>query len=352
MDLQRDNSRRTWIKIASERQAPDYVLNYEPMCEKTAGAMDSELFADPVHRAFPVHDAPSTWLSAAYFAENKDQVQPGYLRKYAEEAIRHAAAVHGITSDVTPLLAPPARPEPGAPTMGKVAADAGVRGLPDYPVRSASDVKTACDHFSRHFGRYAPEDRKGVALAIVKKAGHFGAHVPRLLLQEAGECVPYKPSVIEALAGRARMCKDAGAAAVVGQLAIAVNDFSAEDMMEHLAKIAGVMDAIDEATGASRMYGRGMPTPYQSMGGMTVKEAADLVADTVDIDGIPFSAVKLASLGAPFYADTFGGDFVDSVSSGGGIDPHMLKDVLDTLPLPDKQAFKSALSQSLSDGGR
>ena len=65
MDLLKDNSGRTWIKIASERAVPDYVLNYVPITEKDAAALDSELFADPVHRVFPMHDAPSTWLSAA-----------------------------------------------------------------------------------------------------------------------------------------------------------------------------------------------------------------------------------------------------------------------------------------------
>jgi hypothetical protein len=344
MDLLKDNSGRTWIKIASERAVPDYVLNYVPITEKDAAALDSELFADPVHRVFPMHDAPSTWLSAAYFRENSGKINSPHLRKYAADALRDASVVHGVEADVAAVLDSPSEKRAAAATMGERS------GLP-YPVHTRDDVKTACDHFNKHLGMFTPPIRKNMAAELVKTARAFGAEPPRFLFLEAGMAAPNRVAIMETLLERAGMAKCAGSAAAVAAMAEMVAVADQEDLSDAMDKIAEVLDAVDNAAGARSHYGVRLMSPMQAMGGMTAKEAADMLADVVDMGGLPFSASKLSSLGAGFFRGAMGPDFLDAVMEKGAIDSSLLKDVIDTLPDPDKLALREAVVRAVEGRG-
>ena len=111
MDILTDNSRATLFKIAESFEMPDYVLQSqtEEFAEDAKEAADKSLpdtlFADSVHRAYPVDSKANTWLSAAYFAKTAaDDPWGETARAYTRDNLIRAAEMYGIADDVNKVL--------------------------------------------------------------------------------------------------------------------------------------------------------------------------------------------------------------------------------------------------------
>lgn len=343
MDVLQDQSHRQWITIAETHNVPAYVYEQEvPVKEAYVDAPDS-VFADPVHRQFPVDTAANTWLSAAYFNEAREQIKAADLREFIHDGIVKAAEIYGVSDDVKAALAfmpsavmDPENVDSNYAYVVKSADDKTVSRR--YPIFDRNGLEKACAYFARNRSEYKLEDRTKIAAGILRRAIELGGpEVTELVHKEAADAVPYRPTLLQELFERAKLTKDAESAQVIGSLVEVVGFSSAEELMKNADVLVQVIDDLDKLNGMTKHYGRDILSPHEVVYSMGVKQAETLINDTVTLDRLAFSSIKLAQLDPSVFYDVLGGEFMSEVmDSNGKLDATKMAAILPTLPRPDR----------------
>ena len=356
MDVLQDQSHRQWIAIAEAYNVPSYVYDQEaPVKEAYAGVPDT-LFADPVNRMFPVDTPGNTWLAAAYFNEARGQIKAADMREFIHDRIVKAAEVHGIADDIKDAMetriAEPVNPEDVDDNYAYVVKDAsGNTILRRYGIFDRLGLEKACSYFEKHRSEYPPKERMAIAAGILRRGMELGCDdVSALVHKEAAASVPYRPFLLQELLERARLTKDAEAAAVIGTLVEVVGFTTSDELIKNAEDLVAVLDELDILNGMTKCYGHDLLSPREVVYSMDVKQAQAIVEDTVVLDKLPFSVIKLAQLDPDVFREVLGDDFISEVSNEEGkLDVAKMAAVLPTLPRPDKVVLETAIVARCQD---
>jgi hypothetical protein len=265
------------------------------------------------------------------------------MRNYVEERIKNAAAVYGITDDVTQIF-----------SEEKVAADihddpenyGWVMNLPEggtklgYPMFDEVGVKKAMDFFERYRGNYPLGTRRHIASRITKRAESFGLETTPTVQREAGKGYPQRDVLMTEILERAKTVKDAEAAALLANVNELIHVSDAKELLGSLDKIAEVIDSVDRLEGNHKHYGVRLMCPSDAVYNILEKDAEAFIEDGVTLGNRTFSLNKLAELDPEVFA-ILGDDFVTEIKAAdGGINRQALKAILPTLPLPEKSLLE------------
>lgn len=335
MDMLHDTSWRQYMTIAATYKLPEYVLAYEPMTKDAAATMDDALFADVVYKRFPIDTPASTWLSAAYFNENRKDI-PSDLATVVEDNIKMAASLYGIDQDVKNVLEYQASsPEIPDSYYGYV----DKAGHKHYPMFDSLGVEKAGEHYAKHRFTYAPEIRKQISSAIVKRANETDVAVPHAVFRDAGVGATNMEDLSDNLLYRAQvlMDKDAELATVIANMSKALNAATPAEVSEQLDKVATIIEAADRIYGLDKVYGREYLAPQDFIYSMDIKQASAFVKDAISLNRHVFSLDKLATLDPDIFKTALGADLFSSiVDEKGTLSKTKMAEVLPTLPRPDK----------------
>lgn len=343
MDVLHDPSWRQWLKIASAYKVPKYITDHSPMEKDAAALLDEALFADSGKRMFPISSRADTWLSAAYFNENRETVD-SIVRDQIEANIKTAAGIWNIDQDVKDVLAHKLAvldPQDNASNYGYIDKS----GNRYYPMFDMEGVKRAADSFDRFRNKIPADVRKKIASAIVKKAG-VDMGLPESVFREAGIGLPNKIDLMDNLLDRAYLTKDAECATVIGALVKTVAACRPDELMENLDKLAHVITELDKCNGMDMEYGRTILAPADFIYAMMPKEAAAFVKDALTLNQYTFSIKKLAAEADPaIFRTALGDDLFKAIISdkSGMLDVVKMAEILPTLPAPDKAVLEECI---------
>jgi hypothetical protein len=348
MDVINDQGYRQWLSIEQEYKVPEYVYNHEPTTKEAADSLPDALFADIVHRQFPVSSPADTWMSAAYFNENKHNIKSADLKGYVEQVIKRAAEQYGISKDVDDVLCRRSvevlDPENDEGNYCLVMKDAsGGTVSRDYPVFDAEGLKKACTYFARNRSSYPLETRTRIAIGLAKKAAQFNIDIPELISKEAMDAVPYRPFLMSELMERILLTKDAESATVIGSLVEMLNFASSDELIKSADDFVHTLDELDQLNGLDKHYGRLLLSPSEVVFSMTVKQAESAVRDNITLNKLTFSATKLAGVSPFVFREALGDDILAEISDNGKLSAEKLAAVIPTLPRPDRLILEQAI---------
>ena len=336
MDILHDNSHSILFQISNNYEMPKYVMDSELLDKSAADKLSDRLFADPVGREYPINSKANTWLSAAYLAKTAENNQP------VEKTILKAAETYGIKDDVTKIMT-----DIKNPGEEKSASDDDSNyGYPEekrYPMFDSDGVKKANAYFEENAYLYPAEMRKKIASNILKKSAAYHIIPSETVRMEAGYGIPRRDFMTAQILDRAHRTDNEKAVSALLKANEAILTASPTEVFGVLDKIAEVVSDFDEMTGLNYTYGRTVIAPSQFIYDIPVKEAEEMVEDTVVLGDNAFCATKLAELPASVYASTLGDDFVSRVEKDGEINPSLLADELNSLPAPDKSALVDSI---------
>ncbi|MFC1453613.1 hypothetical protein ACFLQL_00345 [Verrucomicrobiota bacterium] len=352
MDVLHDNNWSNWLHInESLTKVPDYVKKYTPLTKESASELSDSEFADSARRLFPVNDPENTWLSAAYFGFNKDNL----LYKKAEldyiaERIKTCAAIYGNQAEVDPLLEKAFNKSASVSDddYGLVTKD----NQRSFPMFDVEGVKKACDYFKENRMKYQIEDRRIIAENIIKKADQFGVSedsLPSCVFTEAGHGIPDKVMLMDEILERSKMAHDDESASMLANINNMVAEMPIEDLGGSLGKIAEVIEAFDVAEGLRFKRHTKLLSPSDVVFNMPLNKISSALTDAVKLNKHIFSLTKLASLSTGMYADLLGEQFVSHiVNEQGKIETKKLAEQINKLNIDNKDALEVYLKESFS----
>ena len=250
---------------------------------------------------------------------------------HVDDALKVACDVYGLSDEIFAREKAAAEPEDPADYL-----------LPEMrrlPVRSAEEVKQAERTLLAGYQKLAFEHRAEACKRLVDRAAAHGVALDPLMHKLAGFTVSSTQTVKDWLGARREAAPPAYkeafqklADALAGQPA-EVRDRAA------LVRLAEVIGELDKKAGLARHYDRRLPDPLQ-----TVFNTTKVAGHGVELGGRFVPMQRLAEYPASFYGDVLGDDVVREAADGrGGLDPHKLAMILETLP----RDLKSALARQM-----
>lgn len=264
-------------------------------------------FADPQGRRFPFHTPAATWRSAMATREHLNGAD-------YHDALRKAAAIHGIDAAVEEVLSPTGQ-------MIKYAYEAvDDKGQlhQHLPLRNGTEVQKAAEWVDH----YRPEVRLGVrqkiAAAILDAALHFSAELEPTtkheLLKQAGRGECTLDSLKQALLSRANILGDSvPETAQLRKMAAAAKDRGQREVRQ---KLAAMLDQLDRDYHLTPYYKQGLRTPEEALFGITnvtLKKAE--ASEVLLVTGAVYSKQALERVTRRSLQDWLGDDVADSVWS-------------------------------------
>jgi len=344
MDIVHDRGRTQLLGIVERHPMPAWAGTAEIVAtEKQADVLDDGMFADSDHRYFPLATAGDVWLSAAYFKQAKASM-PRVLADFIEQRICKAAAIHDCLADVTAVL--------NYTATEKVAAEASEENFADvsvvsgvktfgYPIFDQTGVKLACDRLLASRDNMPFSRVCSIADGICKIAARLSAPVYDTVMKLAGLGVIDRIALFDNLYYRAKKLHNTDMGDSMAKLASYVIDCPAEELNKQSAALMSMVDSFDTASAIH--YSDGYVRPEDLVYALTVKQATDMLSDSVSLGSMVFNLRKLAALPAETYA-VLGDDFVEDIKEADGQTSYKkLADVLPTLPLPDRQLLEKHL---------
>lgn len=292
--------------------------------------MPRHLYADPVNKLYPCHNAAATWMSAVYFADKAAQFD-----EKTAEAIQtriHAAAHYfGILGQVSAaeekVAAANVNDVNQLPDSAFALVWVGDNGSKErhWPLRNDAEVKFAAAHFARYRDEFVFQDRHTIATRILEKAAEYQADISEhvhMLSLSAGHGACAAKVAADMLKQRAALIRrqDAAASEELLKLAAAVeaNPETARSAETRL-KLAAAVDELDRGCRLYRLYGEeGLERPEEVLFAVTEKAAREFMADNVEtVTGNVYALADLEKLAVEDVRHWLGDEFADAVSAGG-----------------------------------
>lgn len=329
-------------------QLPDFVKSASSEDLNPPATAQASLFADPVHRALPIHSKAATFLSNLFFygrKANGEAWTSAFSEKAAQERLSAAAKVWGISTEVSTLAG-------NIEKMSQIPAltdedyalcvTYGKEQIRRFPVCNAEAVKLSAELLHEDRAHYPYSWRKAAALKILDKAAEFKAVLDPAALEYLVKASGLRPlprrEVSLSLTKRSCFFDNAEVKAGMNKLAAATADGRGD-----LEKLCFLIDDMDRSTGAHRLYERGLATPEEMFfGGLTVKQADD--GSTITLKNgkaFPTEAIKKAGI-EPMRV--LSDETLKSVTANdhGDLDMAKVAEVLPTLPLDEARLLTRA----------
>lgn len=342
MDSITDNSFRTLWGIMKTAGTPDYVMNGALVDANDAASLPDAVFADRVHRRFPLTDRANTWASAGYFA--KTASDEGYSKEY-ENVVRarllKAADTYGIGSDVREMMDKIAESQKPV-QMDKTAADDASnycdpshRG---YPVFDKEGAAMANDFFERNAYKYGHERRREIAKNIIRKCAEYGVQPNEQVRLSAGQGFPNRDTLAEHLLFRANELMQRGTYKMASELckfAEEICECSDEDLDRNREGLFDAISGIDEMTGIDDCYNRKFCAPEELVFDITPGSMRDMIEDAIPLGHETFSAKALSMLPRALFESVMPHDRVMDMMEGGRISPKKLSVTIISMKSPE-----------------
>ena len=344
MDVLHDNSWADWLHINEKvTNVPDYVKKYTPLDKEAASELSDSQFADPGKRMFPIESPAGTWLSAAYFALNRDGIKKS-SQAHIQNNIKQAAAIYNI--DIEDAMDKISAAEK---TTEHVAWMDG--NNPRMPINTPTEIYKAAEYFNEYRYRFTDEERHTIATNIVKRANELVMDIEglnRAVLADANYGIMDRVQLMDEILQRTHIIKDAEMALAVGNLNILIGNLPIESE-DALHKIAEIVQAVDRIEGIDRDVRHSKRMDINDvLYGQSIRKTSEAVNDAVKLNRYIFSATKLASLNPAIYGNILGEQFEASVIVDGKIDRVKLASKLSDLPIEDRASLEEYIQESLS----
>lgn len=307
-----------WVKSASHDQKCGDPEQLPP-----------HVYADPTGKLYPCHTKAATWMSATFFFDRKDQIEPGKA-ELIQTRILKAADYFACRGEINELIA---KIEKNANDALRQLSDddfALVWKYPDnssdrhWPIRNAKEVQFAAQHFVTHRDKLAFADRHRVANKILDKALEFGAHLEGrdALLEKAaarGGCAARDAA--DAFEKRATLTRQTHAdmSAEMKKMAEIIRQYPQQARgLESLIKLATHLDDFDRMTNLVKLYGDGgLDRPEDVLFVVTEKCAGEFVRAHVETTtGNTYAIHDLEKASVEQVREWMGDEFVEAVTIG------------------------------------
>ncbi len=340
MDFVKDLNPKPIYLAAELGLMPDYVGDAAQLTSEDLAPLQKVAFADPGRREFPIHSKTATWLSAAY-AMGIGMTDPALL-----ERITKAAAVFGITEDVTKLEAAfQAQIKTASAPERRYALVHEGEGY--FPINDAEEILEsgrAIAKAARHRDLPILLARQS-AMTLVKAARAAGIAEDLLpgIRALGTDRLPNFDFAEVALGLRKAAGVTAEAMTLYRDLLDSAKSASAEEMDQFVALWADM----DQANGLS--YARGIPDPYASFyqDGEEAPDIDKLAAENVVIDDVMVPIMAIPVVSEDTVRKHFTKDAAEAIIGAQkitGTDPALATEAFAKLAAEDRRSFLGLLA--------
>lgn len=324
IDQNTDTTFKVLRQIVTEYPALQEHIKTAQVGEHIRAGLPVSSFADSSNRLYPVHTAADALLSKAYTTKTAN------VASHVVAQIDEALGFYGI--------------DPSYFNRAKVAStreqESPIYLVPSQrklPVYSRTSTKVAEESFLRNKNKLSPESQAIAATRLVKIAESRGESLSLDTMKLAGltQCdLGVAADWIEARA----VVASPNAATSYEKLASIVRKLPREAGRKELLDIANTVGKLDKIAGVTKYYGTKLLNPLDTV--FNTKTAMEAM---MDLAGTQVPVSKLLEVDPKVYGDILGGDIVDEVAPGGQLDPEVLTEILETLPVDMKKALVQKL---------
>lgn len=316
-----------------------------------SGNLQTQIYGAPHFRKFACHTGPATFLSALYFLDQKENLDP-VMAEAIWERIEKSAAYHGVeglVKDAQHSIQEIKEKALDIPDedYGLIWEENGIKKKA-YPISSLEELTKAAEYFYSNRRDFPYAERRSFARKILEKSAAYSvepAHYDEIC-KSAGAASGSAQNAVDVLFQRAKelalSSETAHESLVLAKAAEAIHkDPTTAHSPRVLSKLASILDGINRKTFS--IHKRELPE--DQLFTITQKTAEDNLAGRVLLsNGAVFNLRALAE-NVPLYkiADVMGEPFTDSISVGGAwLDVDAMADILPGLNKQDAQLFTKA----------
>jgi hypothetical protein len=321
--------------------------------------MSPNSYADVTMRQFPCHTPAATWMSAAFFAENQDQIGPrapliAHRIKEAANYFKIAEPIKELQEKVAAANTPEDRL--ADEDFAFVFSDREGHKERRCPLNTSLNVKAAADWLSQFRDELPYPDRRNTAEKILEAATKYGADVSA------------HRDMLERMSGLGICSAKHAAAFVRTRIRAAGNTHQPSDVQEQMEKFAShierephsihhyhilnelatFIDNFDRAIGI-KYAGTGFERPEDVLFAVTEKLANDEASTMIGnhLTGNFYKKSDLQRVPVNDLADALGNDFAKAISTANAwIDTEKLARIVPTLPRGDAELFDAVAANA------
>lgn len=352
LDQVRDTLGVELYRLASLHDLPPYVKAASEVDIRGTDDLPAHGFAEPGGRLYPVHTPAATWVSSAYFASKRAEVDPA-IAVDVDGRLRAAASYWGIAGDVDATTAAIAKAaafdDASVPDDCYAVVERFEGGRVERHMRllNEAEVKVAAAYLGEHRDLFAYDDRRTVARKILQRADAVKAamapDVADMLDRVAGFGTCAASHAVDLLRKRAAAAteRDRDAYERLAELCGHVEGLGGEVRdPATLHKLATFVDRLDRELGLARRYGGDFERPEDVLFRVTEKAAAGHAASRVTTStGSVYLRDDLSMVPIESVRDHMGGEFAGAIGDGRWVDAGKAAAVLPTMPRDDAGAF-------------
>lgn len=361
-DVLNDNSHAVLYKIAQamDFKLPTYVESGVPLEKEAAASISDSLFADDIHRRYPLTDKANTWLSGAYFAKTaSDTYGHDEYQRIAKRIIK-AAELYGISEDVCDVMGRIANAEVEANNR-QIEKDAEAAmscyGEPEtggFPMFDKEQVKMANAYFDENAYAYDWRRRANIAKNIMRKSAEYGVTPAETVRKEAGAGFPRVDFLAENLLSREAELERRGLHKLAGDMRKTIKiicNADPEDLMSNLEPLREMISGSDELSGIDDEYGHKFLPPADFLFDIGDDEAKDFQEDTIPMGGELMSAKALSGLPRKIFESVMSPSMVDGLFDGGHLSPKKISITIVKMAPRDQTSLLDSIRDFTSGAG-
>ena len=289
----------------------------------TPEELPTSYFADRSNRLFPLHTPEHVALSKAY-ATKLGSLADGVMRE-----IDDALLLHGVPPEVfetTKVASNTVEPEYLIESQKK------------FPLTESTSIKEAEEALQRNHKKLSVKSLTSASNKLIKHARARGENVSDWTLKYSGLVQSDTLKARDWIEARANKAPNQQLEDSYYKLASIVENLDPSMNRDNLIKVANTLESLDTMSNFKPLYGKVLPDPVA-----TIFNTKTAMQPTVDLGGKTIPMELLASKDPSFYGDILGEDIVDEISDGDSVDPRVLVEILDTLPLDMKMVLLEEL---------
>lgn len=332
-DQQSDHSGKELYRMLAGVDLPEYVKTAELEDAYELNGLPKTAFADPDRRIYPINTPDRVYVSNVHFINKKADIRKLYGEEYVsqlENNIKEAALIFDISEDLENYNAE-LNVKTASDYPEEYMVDFRVDGLPHmqlYPVKTASDLVTAAQHFADNIKNFPFDVRVKSAENFVKAAQELQVDdIPDILAKYAGLYYPDLFNVQHELWRRSTKLASEEHKDIYDKISADVFNMTSIDEVMKIAETCyniEVMEGLYEKPKIAEILGDPVDCFFTEN---ITKIASDL--SFVEVHGDKYRLDDLTKISKDQYEEAFGDSGIDPA------DPEKIAEILPTMPRSD-----------------